>query len=401
MLLYRLLTTLFAAVVLGRLVLGRSFGDLRARLALGPAEPGHHLWLHAASNGELASARPLIEALRIARPDLALVVTCNSVTGVALAQSWGLPARLAPLDLGWVTRRFLRNWSVRAHLAMESELWPHRVLGCPGPVLIMGGRLSERTARAWRLFGGLQRRLLARIHWLSAQDEGSLARYLAAGLPADAAGPVVDLKALYDPPDLHDATLSGLNRDHTWLAASTHEGEEATALTAHLVARAQEPELRLILAPRHPRRADDIVRLANAKGLTVARRSLGEAPDADVYLADTLGEMALFYAAAGRVFIGGTLADRGGHTPYEPAACGAALIHGPDVRNFRAPFARLDAAGAACAIDSAETLAAALLALHPRQRAMGQAARALLRPRMDAQALVAGISARLDTLTPA
>ena len=396
MLLYRLLTSLFAALVLGRLLLRRDMAALRARLALGPSGAGPHLWLHAASNGELASARPLIDALRFARPDRALVVTCNSATGVALAESWGLPARLAPLDLGWVTRRFLRKWSVCAHLAMESELWPHRVLRCPGPVLIMGGRLSEGTARAWRLFGGLQGRLLARVDWLSAQDEGSLARYVAAGLPPRAAGPVIDLKALYEPQSRHDAALAGLDRSATWLAASTHEGEEDTVFAAHVAARAQEPGLRLILAPRHPRRAEDIARLAAAHGLTVARRSLAQPPDADVYLADTLGEMALLYAAAGRVFIGGTLTDRGGHTPYDPAAYGAALIHGPDVRNFRAPFARLDDAGAAIRIDSAQSLAAALLSLRDRQGEMGRSAQDVLRPAADARALVAGISARLD-----
>ncbi|MDO6588190.1 glycosyltransferase N-terminal domain-containing protein [Salipiger sp. 1_MG-2023] len=388
MFLYRLLVSVFAALVLCRLALRRDWPALRDRLARGAADAGPHLWLHAASNGELASARPILDALRRARPDLPIVITCNSASGVRLAQSWGLAARLAPLDLWWVTRRFLRNWDVRAHVAMESELWPHRVLRCPGPVLIMGGRLSEGTARGWRLFGGLQRRLLRRLAWVSAQDDGSRARYRDAGLPDGAAGPVVDLKALYVPQAMSDPALAGFDRHTTWLAASTHEGEDAVVLDAHLAARAAEPGLRLILAPRHPHRASDIAALAQARGLSVARRSLGEPPEADVYIADTLGEMPLFYALAGRVFIGGTLTDRGGHTPYEPAAYGAALIHGPDLRNFRAPFARLSAAEAALPVGDAQTLAAALAQLSgPVQAAMGAKAQATLRPQADAETL--------------
>ncbi|MCR8547622.1 3-deoxy-D-manno-octulosonic acid transferase [Salipiger sp. P9] len=400
MLLYRLLVSIFALWVLAGLVLRRDRTALRQRLAAGPAEPGPHLWLHAASNGELASARPLVDALRGARPDLPLLVTCNSPTGVALAQSWGLAARLAPLDLGWVARRMHRKWQVRGHIAMESELWPHRVLTCPGPVFVMGGRLTEGTARGWRLFGALQRRLLRRIAYVSAQDAGSLARYRAAGLPARAAGPVVDLKALYTPETRRDPALCAtFDRRLTWLAASTHEGEEEVVLAAHLRARAEIPGLRLILAPRHPRRAEAVLRLIVETGLSCARRSLGQDPaTAEVYLADTMGEMGLLYPLAGRIFIGGTLTDRGGHTPYEPAAYGAALLHGPDVANFRAPFARLDAAHAALQVASAEDLGAALIRLAPpdAQDALGGAAQAALRPEADAQELVRELTERLD-----
>ena len=402
MALYRLLVSVFAVWVLARAALARDWSALRDRLALGPVAPGPHLWLHAASNGELASVRPVIEALRAARPGLPLLVTCNSASGVALAQSWGLCARLSPLDLGWVARRMHRRWQVVAHITMESELWPQRLLACPGPVLVLGGRLTHGTARGWRIFGGLQARLLGRVAFLSAQDEGSRARFLAAGLPAQAAGPVVDLKALYAPPDLRDPALEpAFDRSATWLAASTHEGEEETVLDAHLAARAQDPGLRLILAPRHPRRAAEVARLIAARGLTCARRSEGEAPEAEVYLADTLGEMALFYRLAGRVFIGGTLTDRGGHTPYEPAAFGAALIHGPDVANFAAPFAALDHAGAALRITDAATLARALADLAPAalQQQRGDAAQQLLRPEADVQDLLKTLLGHLDAGT--
>lgn len=400
MLLYRLLVTIFALGVLARLVLKRDWQALQQRLARSPAEPGPHLWLHAASNGELASIRPVIDALRADRPDLPLLVTCNSTTGVALAERWGLPARLAPLDLWWVARRMHRDWDVRAHLTMESELWPHRTLACPGPVFIMGGRLSEATARGWRMLGGLHRRLLQRIAFVSAQDTGSAKRYREAGLPEAAAGPVVDLKALYAADPRHDVALEAVfDRARTWLAASTHKGEEEQVLAAHKLAREAEPGLRLILAPRHPRRGDEVEALIRDSGLDCARRSRDEPPGgADIYLADTMGEMPLFYGLAGRVFIGGTLTDRGGHTPYEPAAYGAALLRGPDVAKHRPGFDRLEAANAALTVADAEALAAGLNALSDpeKQSAMGAAAQAALRPQADARELVGAITQRLD-----
>ncbi|ANT60756.1 3-deoxy-D-manno-octulosonic acid transferase [Salipiger sp. CCB-MM3] len=400
MFLYRLLLSIFAIAILGRAALRRDGDTLRARLALGPGNPGAHVWLHAASNGELASAKPVIEALRAARPDLKLLVTCNSASGVSLAESWGLVARLAPLDLARASRRMHRRWNVRTHITMESELWPNRLLTCPGPVLVLGGRLSEGTARGWRIFGGLQARVLRRIAFLSAQDSGSRDRFLAAGLRPETLGPVVDLKALYIPPQQRDPALEAeFPRGSTWLAASTHEGEDEIVLAAHAEARKHEPGLRLILAPRHPRRAEQITRLIAAQGLSCARRSLGEPPQgADVYLADTLGEMALFYRLAGRVFIAGTLTDRGGHTPYEPAAFGAALIHGPDLRNFHAPFGLLDASGAALQIKDSAELAAALQRLRTpsAQNAAGGAARSLLEPEASAHDLVSLLTQYVD-----
>lgn len=400
MLLYRLIVSIFATFVLARLVLRRDWTALRQRLARSTALPGPHLWLHAASNGELASARPLIAALQEARPDLPLLVTCNSEGGVALAESWGLPARLAPLDLGWVARRMHRDWDVRAHVTLESELWPNRIHTCPGPVFVIGGRLSEGTAKGWRLFGRLLPGVLGRLSYVSAQDAGSLERYLAAGLPLEAAGPVLNLKEFYAPDPRRDAALTaGFDRTHTWLAASTHEGEEEIVLAAHRLAQAREPELRLILAPRHPKRGDAVERLIREAGLSCARRSKGEAPEGcEVYLADTLGEMGLLYPLAGRLFIGGTLTDRGGHTPFEPAAYATALLHGPDVANHAAPFARLAAAHAAIEVTDATALAEALtrLAASERQDALGRAAQETLQPATDMAQLVAAITQRLD-----
>ena len=399
--LYRLLLSFFAAGTLVRAMRRGGIAAARLRLSTGTPPPGAHVWLHGASNGELASVRPLLERLISARPDLRWLVTANTETGVALAKGWDLPrvsARLAPLDLRRPTRRIMRDWQVRAHVALEAELWPNRFITCPGPVLLLGARMSTGTARSWARLPKLARRTLGRVAFASAQDSASAERLADLGLPAKARGPVVDLKAFYTPPaPVPDAGLdAALPRPLTWLAASTHDGDEKVALTAHRACLRDSPGLKLILAPRHPRRADEIADMARDTGLTIARRSRGEDPaPAQVYLADTLGEMPLWYARAGRVFIGGTLSDRGGHTPYEPAAFGAALIHGPDTRNFSAAFSRLR--DCAPEITDADTLAQALTALQDpaAQEDAGQRAQAALRQDSSLDTLAKRILAQL------
>ncbi|WP_425074036.1 3-deoxy-D-manno-octulosonic acid transferase [Sagittula sp. S175] len=389
---YRVLISLLASVVLLR--------HGRGRLVAPSASTQDHIWVHGASNGELASVRPLLEKLIARRPDLHWLVTANTETGRDMVRGWTLPkvdAHLAPVDLSWLTRKTLRARNVTAHVTLEAELWPHRVLSCPGPVILLGARMSDGTARGWARLGGLAGRALSRVAFASAQDQGSAQRLLDLGLSDRALGPVVDLKAFYDAQPIK--IPSGIHRAKTWLAASTHEGEEQTVIAAHIAARKAEPGLRLILAPRHPRRAAEVRAMIEAAGLEVGQRSAGDSPDrGEVYLADTMGEMPLWYAACGRVFVGGTLTDRGGHTPYEPAAYGASLIHGPDVRNFRAAYARLEQADAALCIADAASLAGALSALadETRQVQAGRTAQAVLRPDTNLDAVCDAVLRVLD-----
>ncbi len=133
----------------------------------------------------------------------------------------------------------------------------------------------------------------------------------------------------------------------------------------------------LVIAPRHPQRGPEILALARTEGIDARLRSRGDTPDAPIYVADTLGEMGLWYGLCGATFIGGTLAPRGGHTPFEPMEAGSALVHGPSIHNFAEVFAALDAAGAALPVSSAEDLGAALARLTPeRQQALIAAAHA-------------------------
>lgn len=401
--LYRFLMTIFATLTLIRAARSGGLSEIRARLALPAPDMADrpHIWLHAASNGELASVRPVVAALAEARPDLGWLITCNTATGLDLARGWELTrtqVALAPLDLSRISRRIMRDWSVCAHIAVEAEIWPHRIIATPGPVVLLGARMSAGTARGWRKTGRLAGNVLRRVALCIPQDADSAGRLQDLGLSNAACGPVVDLKALYAPSGSQPGAelREAFERSRTWLAASSHDGDEAGILDAHLLAREQEPGLRLILAPRHPRRSAQIAALIHARGLSFACRSSGDDPaNAEVLLADTMGEMPLWYALAGRVFIGGTWTDRGGHTPFEPAYFGCALLHGSDTHNFSAAFARLTGTGATAPADTAEDLAKALIALKDpaTQSAKGAAAQDALKQNIDLAALTKRIAA--------
>lgn len=388
---YRVLTRLAGAALAG--VAPFAGADARQRLGLGevPANTGG-VWLHGASVGEIASARVLIAPLAAEMP---LIVTANTVTGRATAAAMGVTAALAPLDTPQALSRFLDRHRPRVAVTLENELWPNRAdaLGRRGiPQVVVGARLSARSAARWARVGGLARGVLTRIAALSAQDAASEARLLALGLPPAALLPRVNLKRLG--PARAALPPPGPARALTVLAASTHADEEAAILDALARARAAWPALRAIIAPRHPRRADALAAAMTARGMDPARRSAGADAAAETLLADTLGEMPLWYAAAGIVVTGGSFAPHGGHTPWEPAAQGCAILHGPHVANFAEDYAQLDAAGAARAV-AAEGLDGAILDLvrDPAvAAAMGARAReALLASAGDPSPLLAAI----------
>lgn len=416
--LYRALLTIawpvVAFLLLLRVLRGReSLRDWTQRIGLGTGDaPGAHLWVHAASNGELISARPVILALRQRRPDLKLLITTNSLGGRALAEGWGLDgltARLAPLDSRWAAHRVIGGYQVCGHVLLESEFWPNRIgaLSARGvPVFAIGARLSRRSAQGWRRAMRLADQVLSRLTLVSPQDDGTRRRLLNLGLHEARLGPVLDLKAFYDPPAgmTPDARLqAAFDRPRTWLAASTHDGEDRIVLTAHAALLKVCPRARLILAPRHPDRGAAIAALAQEMGLDVARRAAEEPPrPGAVYIADTLGEMPLWYALASTTFVGGSLVEVGGHTPFEPALFDSTLLHGPNTSNFTRIYRQLDVAGAAIQVSDAKSLARALIACRDpdRQAAMRRLARDQLDKPTDFEALVNRMAAALPDASP-
>ena len=345
---------------------------------------GKLVWVHAVSVGESLSVLGLIGDLAEARPDLSFLITTTSATSAKMVAS-RLPPKsrhqFAPLDAPGTVARFLDHWRPDLAVFVESELWPRQIVEAHArgvPLALINARLSARSLARWQGVGrGLARALMQRFDVILSQTEATAQALVALGAPADRVSVSGDLKAASDPLPVTERALAGLRGmlgdRPLWLAASTHPGEEEAVLDAR-------PEDRLlILVPRHPERGRDLVEMMRARGLNVAQRWNDEmvTEETEVYLADTLGEMGLWYSVAPIVFLGGSLTPIGGHNPFEPAQFGVPVLFGPEASNFRETNARMVAAGAAREVADTAALREALTVLdRPEElREMQDAAR--------------------------
>jgi 3-deoxy-D-manno-octulosonic-acid transferase len=378
--------------------------------------PGPLVWVHAASNGEAVSMLSLIDRLLVERPALSVLVTTGTVTSARLL-AHRLPADRAwhqyvPVDRPTYVRRFLEHWRPDLALWVESELWPNLIAETDRagtPILLLNGRMSLRSFRGWQRLPGLIGPLLACFELCLAQDDIQAERLRRLG--AAAATSVGDLKTAAAPLPCDEGELARIAADAAdrplWLAASTHAGEEEAAAEVHRKLMRERPGLLTIIAPRHPARAPEIAAMLEQRGLNVARRSLDEPLDSsiDIYLADTLGELGLFYRLAGIAFIGGSLTPVGGHNPLEAALLDCAILHGPDMSNCAAMTQSLADAGASIQIADASALAQAVRRLlgDPVERAARAAAAAGVASDNHAvlDAVLKRIAPWLDRLTAA
>ena len=345
--------------------------DERLGRPLRPRPAGPLVWIHAASVGETVSTLPLIG--RLVAADVAVLVTTGTVTSARIAAD-RLPAgafhQYVPVDLAPCVDRFLAHWRPGAALFVESEIWPttiDRTRRAGIPLVLVNARMSRRSFARWSRLGGLPRALFGRFTAALAQAAGDGERLAALGVPGVSVTGNLKFDGLPLTCDAAEAErlARAIGDRPSWVAASTHPGEEEVATLAHRAARASLPGLLTVIAPRHPERGDALRRAFAEAGLSVASRSLGEWPEAttDVYLADTIGEMGLVYRAAPIAFVGGSITPRGGQNPIEPALLGVAVVHGPSTHNFAEVYGDLDALGAATAITGAEDLAAAIVRL--------------------------------------
>jgi 3-deoxy-D-manno-octulosonic-acid transferase len=368
-----------------------------------PRPAGRLAWLHGASVGETQSLLPLIAALAERAPELSFLVTTGTVTSAAMLARRRPPRTLhqyLPLDRqAWVAR-FLDHWRPDFALWVESEFWPN-LLGEARrrriPLALVNGHLSARSQSRWRLAGPLIRPLLQGFAVVLAQDPVQAERLAALG--AREARCLGNLKFAADPLPAEAAALAALGRllagRKTWLAASTHTGEEVIIAAAHGALEPRHPRLLTIIAPRHPERAPAIAAELAAAGFRVARRSQGEpvAAATQIYLADTMGELGLFYRLVPVALVAGSYRWQG-HNPIEPALLGAAVLSGPRVGNFQEIFDRMAAAGAVAFAAEAELPAAV-------ERLLADPAAAGARARAFAETERAGILERiLDALAP-
>jgi 3-deoxy-D-manno-octulosonic-acid transferase len=339
-------------------------GERYGRASL-PRPAGRLVWVHAASVGETNAILPLVD--RIIAAGSAVVFTCVTVTAAKIAGArlpQGAVHQFSPLDVAPWIDRFLRHWRPDCALFVESELWPTTIMKLAAasvPQIMVNARMSERSFAGWRRSPRVARRLFSRIALCLAQSEKDGDRYRALGvqkvvftgnLKFDVPPPPVDAKALA-------AFRESVGTRPLWIAASTHPGEEAIILAAHRLLRERHRDVLTIIAPRHPNRGGDVRRLASGEGLAVTQRSAHEplAPATDVYLADTLGELGLFYRIAPIAFVGGSLVSHGGQNPIEPASLSVAILHGPHTENFEEIYQALDRSGAAVAVRDAAGLA--------------------------------------------
>ncbi|MEE9301861.1 MAG: 3-deoxy-D-manno-octulosonic acid transferase [Alphaproteobacteria bacterium] len=331
----------------------------------GLARPeGALVWCHGASVGEAVSVLPLIERLLDRCPEAHLLVTTGTVTSARIMAERLPPRALhqyVPVDAPGAVKRFLDHWRPDLALWVESELWPNLVLESRArgvPMVLVNGRMSERSLARWKRFSGLVRPLLDAFALILAQSPADAGRFEALG--ADHVRAAGNLK--FDAPALAAdaaalAEARAMVKDRPiWLAASTHPGEEVSAAKVHARIEAELPRLLTVVVPRHPERGRAVKEALEAEGLSVALRSRKDRVTlaTDIYVADSLGELGLFYRLSPVVFVGGSLVPHGGQNPLEPARLGCAVIFGPHMENFApAVEAMLDAKAALAVADEA------------------------------------------------
>lgn len=366
----------------------------KERMAWGyrPGTLKNSLWVHAVSVGETLAAAPLIERLLADYPDVPLLVTTTTPTGSERVQAlFGdrVTHVYCPWELPTALTRFMRAFDPQLVIVLETELWPNLCAAVKrhgAKLMLMNGRLSEKSYRGYGKLPRLIRPMMARFDALAVQTQVEAERYMALGAWPERVYPIGSVK--------FDMTLDTAVKQAAsqlrvsfgdrpvWIAASTHPGEDAPVLAAHKTLRAQKPDALLILVPRHPERFDGVADQVREAGLSVARRSQQEpAADAAVYLADTMGELLMLFGACDVAFVGGSLVPVGGHNLLEPAAWEKPVLTGPHLHNFTAIAQLLDDAGGLSVVDSGEALADKLQALmsDPGQCArQGQAAAAVV-----------------------
>jgi len=366
--------------------------DFAERFGYGARQTPHGIWLHAVSVGEVQACAPLVSALRQRHPQVPLIVTTLTPTGLARARAlYGSLAqvRYLPFDLPGAVRRFLARVEPRLAVIFETELWPNLYRECGRrriPLVLASARISPRSVGRYRRLGALFRDTLAQAAVVAAQAPADAERFQALGADPVSTHVTGNIKFDFElPPDIR-ARGAQLRDKYArarplWVAGSTHGGgEEQAVLEAHAHVRAAHPGTLLVLAPRHPPRFAEVAQALATAGVSFVRRSATvderAAADCAVLLLDSLGELLGFYAAADVAFVGGSLVPIGGHNLLEPAALGIPVLTGPYTSNSEQIARLLIARGAAEVVHDAAELGARLSALladpHARER-MGAA----------------------------
>lgn len=323
----------------------------RLGIASQPRPEGVLVWFHAVGLGEVLALRPLITALQAVRPGVQVLIT-STARSSARVIGQNLPPdtrhQFLPMDGPDFLRAFLDHWRPDLAVWSEQDLWPGAVHDAAArgiPLAYVNARIGVDSFRARRRMAGLYRDMLRRFALIAAQDDQT-AKHLRA-LGAGAVRVTGSLKPAAEPLGVDGAALSAMQAllagRKIWVAASTHAPDEAVVIPAAGQLAAEDAARLLVLVPRVPDRAEEIAQALRAAGLIVARRSTGERPEAgvQVYLADTFGELGLWYRLADCAFVGGSFGGNGGHNPWEAVCLGLPVISGPDTANFAQDYRTL------------------------------------------------------------
>lgn len=350
------------------------------------------IWIHAVSVGEAEATRPLVKILLAEYPEHQILITTMTPTGSARVKLlYGHEDSIThcylPYDVSFAVKRFLKRTHPQFGIIMETEIWPMMLLTCQQldiPLVLANARMSERSAKGYARFSDFTKTVLQSLHFIAAQSEDDRQRFKQLGTDIKKVHAIGNLKyEISLPNSLREQAVAMRNlwdeQRPTWVAASTHEGEEAMILNAARQVRAACPELLLIIVPRHPERFDKVTALSQRAGFKTLRRSEHRPcpSDVQVLVVDTMGELPLFYAASDVAFVGGSLVPVGGHNILEPAALGRPILTGPHYFNFNEITKQFIKADAAILINNTEELAETVVTLlknTPQRVKMGDAA---------------------------
>ena len=334
---------------------------------------GKLVWLHAASVGEAQSALILINALLNAHPDIHILVTTGTLTSAKRMQD-SLPPQaihqFIPLDSPSWAAQFIDYWQPDLVLWMESELWPNLLLEIKKrkiPAALINARLSKRSYRGWKLFRSSAQQVLETFQIILAQTHQDAKRFKKLGVSCVEVTDNLKYSAAPLECDTEDLNIlkHAIGERPLCVYASTHAGEEAMAMRVHMRLEHSYPELLSIIIPRHPNRGDEILKLADTQNIKAVLRGDNKAlpdQDSEIYIADTLGELGLFYRLSDIVYIGRSLSDDGGggHNPIEAAQLKSAIIHGKHIQNLQDIYDDMAKAQANLCVNNEEALYEAL-----------------------------------------
>jgi 3-deoxy-D-manno-octulosonic-acid transferase len=359
-----------------RLLMGKEDPErLEERLGISLAErpTGNLIWFHAASVGESLSLVELIKRISSSQPDYNFLITTGTITSAKLILS-RLPSNAVhqyiPVDTPKAVEKFLDRWRPSLAIWTESEFWPNLISFTSArdiPMILINARISEKSYRRWRFFKKSLKNLIEKFNYSLIQDQKTVKYFSKIGISSnnfELTGTLKEGSAALPHSETEQVEISKqiLNRP-VWLAASTHEGEEKLIAAAHRHASKASQGLLLIIVPRHPERGLEIASILTKENFKICLRSKKDkiSSDTQIYIADTLGELGLWYRIAPVSFVGGSFVPIGGHNPFEPAALGSAILHGPYVENFKEIYNRLNVAGAAVKIEEASELGVKLI----------------------------------------